>query len=399
MGCASDIFLIKAENFANSGSFGVGCFNDEFKVLPDAQSFLNRYYASSSKSLCLTPPPWAVQRSSCNSQEKIEYDIEVAKYGGLESASDFGGLINKEIFYSLNNQQNITEIEETRGSSCEDNCCPEGGTTYASFQHRRENGVVVRNTIDDCNIKNGTPAGCNGEEGYLTDTNCGNFINTTCYTRYGISLNFGYPPTDCTTYSFDYTDPTCNGYGLGDGFLNVKAFGSLSTPVDYDKLAPKVAEANDKKINILHENSPQNDQGYNCGNERTSCYQLLGENYDDVLYSPTGFGGRDIIGQKWRVKVAAPEDELKSNLSQKYQLYAYYYTGQNPDTTVSPCCNSCGCFDGTIVAQKDIELTYDQSNKKSEYNGKYILSSDYIEFHNFEYTGSAKNLYYCSKGI
>ena len=391
MGCtSSDIFLIKAENFANSGSFGVGCFNDEFKVLPDAQSFLNRYYVSSSKSLCLTLPPWAVQRSSCNSEEKIEYDIEVAKYGGLESAADGGGLVNKEIFYSLNSQQNLTEIEETQGTSCEDNCCPEGGTTYASFQYRRENGIVVENTID-CNIKNGTPPGCNGEGGYLTDTYCGNFQNTNCSPTS--------TPTDCTTYSFDYTNPTCNGYGFGDGFLNVKAFGSLSTPVNYDKLAPKVAEANDKKINILHKNSPQNDQGDNCGNERTSCYQLLGENHSDPLYSPTGFGGWDIIGQKWRVKVAATESELKSDLSQKYQLYTYYYTGQNPDTTVSPCCNSCECFDGTIVAQKYIELRYDNDYKKSEYNGEYILSSDYIEFDNFEYTGSAKNLYYCSKKI
>ncbi len=393
MGCSSsDIFLIKAENFANSGSFGVGCFNDE------AQTFLNRHYASSSKSLCLTPPPWAVQQSSCNSQEKIEYDIEVAKYGGLESASLNGGLVNKEIFYSLNSRQDLTEIEETQGSSCEDNCCSEGGKVNALFQYRRENGVVVENTID-CNIRNGTPPGCNGEGGYITDTNCSNFTNTTCYTTSMIFNNFGYPPTDCTTYSFDYTDSTCNGQGYGDGFLNVKAFGLLRTPVDYDKLAPKVAEANDKKINILDQNSPQNDQGYNCGNERTSCYQLIGENYDDTLYSPTGFGGFDVIGQKWRVKVAATESELRNDLSQKYQLYAYYYTAQNPDTTVSPCCNSCECFDGTIVAQKDIELTYNQSNKKSEYNSEYILSSDYLEFDNFEYTGSAKNLYYCSKKI
>lgn len=378
MGCSSsDIFLIKAETYANSGSFGVRCFNDE------AQTFLNRHYASSSKSLCLTPPPWAVQQSSCNSQEKIKYDIEVTKYGGL---------VNKEIFYSLNSQQNLTEIEETRGSSCEDNCCPEGGTVNALFQYRRENGIVVENTIN-CNIKNGTPPGCNGEGGYITDTHCGNFINTNCSPPGG---------PDCTTYSSDNTDFTCNGQGFGDGFLNVKAFGSLRTPVDYDKLAPKVAEANDKKINILHENSPQNDQGYNCGNQRTSCYGFPSPNIGgiyDTLYSPTGFGGFDVIGQKWRVKVAETESELRNDLSQKYQLYAYYYTGQNPDTTVSPCCNSCECFDGTIVAQKDIELTYDQSNKKSEYNGEYILSSDYIEFDNFEYTGSAKNLYYCSKRI
>lgn len=393
MGCtSSDIFLIKAETYANSGSFGVGCFNGE------PQTFLKRYYASSSKSLCLTPPPWAEQQSSCNSQEKVEYDIEVAKYGGLESASLNGGLVNKEIFYSLNNQQNITEIEETRGSSCEDSCCSEGGTVNALFQYRRENGVVVRNTIDDCNIKNGTPAGCNGEGGYLTDTNCGDFINTNCL---GLAFN-GQPleheATDCAKYSYYYTDPTCNGQGFGYGFLTEKAFGSLRTPVDYDKLAPKVAEANDKKINILHKNSPQNDQGYNCGNERTSCYQLLGENYDDALYSPTGFGGWDIIGQKWRVKVAAPEDELENDPYQLYQLHAYYHTGQNPDTTVSPCCCG-GCFDGTIVAQKYIELRYNNDYKKSEYNGEYILSNDYIEFDNFEYTGLAKNMYYCSKRI
>ena len=363
MGCSSsDIFLIKAETYANRGDFGTPCFN------LNGGTFLNRNWISSRTKLCMGDDIGGIfdeTQSSCSSEQKETYDIEVTKYGGL---------VNKLIFYSMKSQFYISNARMGEG------CTPEGGVYNMSYEDIIKNGIVVKNT-STCQSQEGWPPGC-----IETNSNCAYSINTNCFT-------FGDTPTDCKRYSFEYNHPNCD--DAYDGSENIKSFGSLGTPVNYDNLVPKVAEANDKKIDIFHKNSPQNDQGDNCGNERTSCYQLLGENYHDALYSPTGFGGWDIIGQKWRVKVASPENELKSDLSQKYQLYAYYYTGQNPDTTVSPCCNSCGCFDGTIVAQKDIKLSYDQSNKKSE----YILSRDYIEFDNFEYTGPAKNLYYCSKGI
>ena len=104
MGCtSSDIFLIKAENFADSGDFGTPCFN----LSPG--TFLNRNWISSRSKLCMGPGLdiggiFDQTQSSCSSQQKETYDIEVAKYGGLESPSLKGGLVNKQIFYSMKSQ-------------------------------------------------------------------------------------------------------------------------------------------------------------------------------------------------------------------------------------------------------------------------------------------------------
>jgi hypothetical protein len=376
MGCSSsDIFLIKAETYANSGDFGFPCLNG------DNGNYLKRFIGSSISSICVDQNEiaglYGTIQGNCDSNEVWEYQPKVNQYGNV---------INQEVYYKLSSNQMSKYLEFSQGNAC-GGCCPEGGIFIGNFITERVQGITTQDTAN-CNRQNGTPPGCDPSDNFCFSAN-GN-----CFT-YGID-----PPEEftCKLYKYSEFEDCIQGQG---GTLS-KSNINLLEPVTYDLLFPLAKDAVPKKLEIYENNLPQDSQGNKCQGENygpNGCYGFPAPNAGfayDTLHAPTGLQDNSpsysVITQKWRVRLGDTENFVKNNLSEKYTLYVYYYTGENPDTSITPCCNSCNCFDGIILKQKDITLTYN-NNKK----GDYILSQDYLEFDNFDYSGPSKNLYYCSK--
>jgi hypothetical protein len=382
MGCSSsDIFLIKAETYANSGDFGYPCLDGE-----SPSTFLNKFIAASTNSMCVGNSLAGLFRSigyNCNSSELRASRPEVNVYGNL---------VNNEYYYSLTSTQKTTQVYESPSSEY----CAEGGIYAGNFKLEIENGIITQNTAD-CSNQVGTPPGCSSY-----DPGC-IFGNGICpYSPYflggRLEEGFGTVNISCTQAS-QKGNEDCEG-AEGKTTSNYNAM--LSNLINYDLLFPLAKDAVPKKLEIYENNLPQDSQGNKCQGENygpNGCYGFPAPNAGfayDTLHAPTGLQDNSpsysVITQKWRVRLGDTENFVKNNLSEKYTLYVYYYTGENPDTSITPCCNSCNCFDGIILKQKDITLTYN-NNKK----GDYILSQDYLEFDNFDYSGPSKNLYYCSK--
>lgn len=398
MGCSSsDIFLIKVETLTNTEDFGFGCLvgNSQGGPSPedDGKNYLDHIVNTSSSYACETGTDIDFISYSCQASLIENYYPTVNAYGEIE---------DKEIYYNFITNQNSLDINSSI-YLC-DGCCPEGGSATGEFQLLRINGITVKNS-SSCSVQLGSPAGCDGGGNALPFCFVPSLI-----TQFGLGFcsdlyvfmigdqSVTVNPQECTKHQFQKNDSEYCGWGGDLSKINVNE--RLSKEVTVSLLIPIAKESINKKINIYENNLAQNSEGLNCGVGKNACYGFPAPNQGysfDTILPFTNSNIADVAAQKWRVRVAEKESVLKNDLYQKYTLYAYYYASENPDTTVSPCCNSCECFDGTIVKQQDITLTY--NNSPSNRKGEYILSSDYMEFDNFAYSGPAKNLYYCSKRI
>jgi hypothetical protein len=162
----------------------------------------------------------------------------------------------------------------------------------------------------------------------------------------------------CTNISVNVNDSgtrriICEeGYDYDAPYLNfnqsrVSLAGELYLPF-FNNLAKTSVE---KKMN------KKTDSDY----ELTGSFSFLSNNLDNPTAVTT-------TSQLITFKAGLPKEEMDEGIKRIEATVFFYIDGSNP--SISPCCNGCGCFDGTILQQKDIILTL----------GSPVLNTDRVQF-------------------
>ena len=238
-----------------------------------------------------------VYRGSDSGYDNALYDNVVANWFGEYSLQRDGSV---ECIFTLT-ENGITTVDQ-----CVDAQCDWGGLCLNSIGPNP--GV-------------GWTTSC--ERSYKSINTSYDQVVSCCYVCGAATCPGGEPPCECSDcdilgsiagYTNDYAELTMNGKMESADFLGL------------------AKESAVKKLDIKLKNGNQSSDGSNCGPNKDSCWGLSSN-----------------------FKVALDKDSLLTKFKEITGRVFLYTLGGNPNT--SPCCNSCGCFDGTILKSQGFTLS------------------------------------------